>query len=223
MKIKTFIAGVLLATASGSFPSAALELSGPSRVIDGDTLEIGSRRVRLYGIDAPETAQRCQLPKGTWDCGSEAENALARFTGGHVVRCRGSSFDQYHRLIAICSTDAEPDINAKLVAQGLAWAFTKYSTDYVGQEESARQQGIGIWQAKTQPPWEYRERRWQTAVQLAPKGCPIKGNINRQGEHIYHTPWSRHYLRTKINTSAGERWFCNENEALAAGWRPPIR
>jgi hypothetical protein len=53
--------------------------------------------------------------------------------------------------------------------------------------------------------------------------CPIKGNINSKGERIYHTPWgSRNYDRTKINTAKGERWFCNEAEAVAAGWRAPL-
>ncbi len=217
------IVSVLLALTWGSPATLAFELSGPTRIVDGDTLEIGSRPIRLHGIDAPETAQRCQLPKGVWDCGTEAANALAKLVDGHVVHCRGSAFDQYGRLIAVCSTEAEPDINASLVLQGLAWAYTKYSRDYVGQEDLARHKASGIWQSATQPPWEYRKRRWNTAVQIAPNGCPIKGNINRKGEHIYHTPWSRHYSKTKINLSSGERWFCDEKEAISAGWRPPIQ
>jgi len=221
------IAGRLIALTvmAMGLPSAAsaVELAGPARVIDGDTIEIGSRRIRLHGIDAPETAQRCQLPEGTWDCGAVAEAYLARLVEGRTVRCVGTSLDQYDRLIAVCATDAEPQLNAKMVADGLAWAFVRYSDDYIEEEAKASTHGLGIWQAKTQPPWEYRERRWATAVQIAPNGCPIKGNINRQGERIYHTPWSRHYTRTKVNLAAGERWFCSESEALAAGWRPPIR
>ncbi len=49
--------------------------------------------------------------------------------------------------------------------------------------------------------------------------CPIKGNISKTGERIYHTPWSPWYSRTKINEATGERWFCDESEAAAAGWR----
>lgn len=57
----------------------------------------------------------------------------------------------------------------------------------------------------------------------APPGCLIKGNINREGERIYHVPGkSRWYTRTCINRP-GERWFCSENEARAAGWRAPLR
>ncbi len=51
--------------------------------------------------------------------------------------------------------------------------------------------------------------------------CLIKGNINRRGERIYHVPGSKWYARTKIN-KPGERWFCSEEEAIAAGWRPPL-
>ena len=53
----------------------------------------------------------------------------------------------------------------------------------------------------------------------APGGCPIKGNIARDGERIYHTPWSPWYGRTQISAAKGERWFCDEGAAQAAGWR----
>jgi hypothetical protein len=72
-------------------------------------------------------------------------------------------------------------------------------------------------------PWEYRARRWDTAAQIMPGNCPIKGNINAKGERIYHAPWSKHYAATRIDTSKGERWFCTEAEARAAGWRAPYR
>ena len=78
---------------------------------------------------------------------------------------------------------------------------------------------LGVWQAETQPPWAFREDRWGRAVAEAPGGCPIKGNINRDGERIYHTPWSPWYGRTQIDEAHGERWFCDEAEAVAAGWR----
>jgi len=58
------------------------------------------------------------------------------------------------------------------------------------------------------------------AAEAAPRaGCPIKGNINAEGERIDHTPWSPWYERTKINEAAGEQWFCDETEAQEAGWR----
>ena len=53
------------------------------------------------------------------------------------------------------------------------------------------------------------------------RACLIKGNINNRGERIYHVPGSSWYARVKINRP-GERWFCTEEEAIAAGWRPPL-
>jgi hypothetical protein len=91
-------------------------------------------------------------------------------------------------------------------------------------EEAAKAAGRGLWQTTFEGPWVYRSQRWEAAAQEAPEGCPIKGNINREGERIYHTPWgSQWYERTKITEMSGERWFCDEAEALAAGWRAPLR
>lgn len=50
--------------------------------------------------------------------------------------------------------------------------------------------------------------------------CNIKGNINEGGERIYHVPNGKWYEKTNINESKGERWFCSEDEARGAGWRP---
>jgi endonuclease YncB( thermonuclease family) len=100
---------------------------------------------------------------------------------GKAVHCVGHELDQYGRLIAKCSTNGFPDIGARLVATGLAWAFVKYSTDYSGLEIAPRARKVGIWQSKTQPPWEYRARRWETAAQVTSQNCPIKGNINAKG------------------------------------------
>lgn len=207
-------------------PSAAaqtIEASGPAIIVDGDTIDIGDERVRIFGIDAPETGQKCQLPKGTWNCSKAAIEALEKMTAGKTVRCVGQEFDDIGRLIAHCATETEHDIGAQLVGSGLAWAFVKYSTEYSELERWPRISKIGVWQSKTQAPWIYRARRWEVAVQKSPNGCPIKGNINRQGEHIYHAPWSRSYAGTRVSPKKGEQWFCTEAEAIAAGWRAPYR
>lgn len=202
-----------------------IETAGPAVIVDGDTIEIGAQAIRIHGIDAPETGQKCQLPKGTWNCSKAAINALAKMTAGKTVRCVGHEFDDYGRLIARCRTEAEHDIGARLVSSGLAWAFVKYSADYIDLEMRPRRHKVGIWQSKTQPPWEYRARRWETAqkVSSSSDGCPIKGNISAKGEKIYHAPWSKSYAKTRIDTSKGERWFCTEAGAKAAGWRAPYR
>ena len=108
------------------------------------------------------------------------------------------------------------DINAEMVRLGFAWAFTKYSTSYVEEEEMARSAKRGIWRAKTEPAWEYRAEKWAATEQEAPEGCAIKGNITKTGR-IYHMPWSPWYSKVRIDEAKGERWFCSE--AQAAGWR----
>lgn len=107
-----------------------------------------------------------------------------------------------------------------MVREGLAWSFRRYADDYNAVEDEAHEKRVGVWQADTQTPWDYRAERWSSAKQEAPDVCPIKGNISRGGQ-IYQAPWSPWYSRTKVNTAKGERWFCTEGEAVEAGWRAP--
>lgn len=200
-------------------PSAPVEtVSGPARVVDGDTLDIAGTRVRLEGIDAPEAAQTCAGGwLGHWSCGTKATNALDRLVKGGDVRCDGMGRDKYGRLLGICYAGSV-EINAALVRDGHAWAFVKYSARYVEVEKEARAAKRGIWSAETEPAWVYREKQWQVAEQTAPAGCAIKGNVSKTGR-IYHMPWSPWYAKVMIEEARGERWFCTEAEAIAEGWR----
>lgn len=189
-------------------------------VVDGDTLDVNGERFRLYGIDAPEAGQMCQAARGgKWACGTAATKALKRLVNGKTVSCTRSARDKYQRWISTCTAGGR-DIGNALVADGLAWAFVKYTREYVRTEAKAKRNLVGVWQAASQTPWEYRARKWQSAESTAPAGCPIKGNISANGK-IYHAPWSPWYARTRITLAKGERWFCDEAEAIAAGWRPP--
>jgi endonuclease YncB( thermonuclease family) len=194
-------------------------VSGPARVIDGDTIDIGDVRVRLEGIDAPESGQRCKRPLiGWWACGTAATAALTKLVDGQTVTCERHGQDKYGRMLGVCSTGGQ-EINAWMVRQGYAWAFVRYSQAYVQDEAAAKAARLGVWQAETQPPWEYRAGRWTAAEQQAPEGCAIKGNVTRTGR-IYHMPWSPWYARIRIEPEKGKRGFCSEAEAIAAGWRP---
>ena len=189
-------------------------------VVDGDTLKIEEVTFRLHGIDSPEPGQKCSRPDGgKWRCGNEATDALKALTAGKTISCDNRGRDDYQRVIAVCHAGGI-ELNDTLVRRGYAWAFTTYSPDYVEAEKEARKLGLGIWRAPTQTAEEFRKKRWEVAVQRSPDGCPIKGNISRNGR-IYHAPWSPWYNRTKINLVKGERWFCDEAEALAAAWRAP--
>lgn len=201
---------------------SAATIAGTAEVTDGDTLDIGPIRIRLHGIDAPEAGQRCGEAKGrgTWACGTAATNRLAELVDAAEIACTATDRDAYGRIVAVCYADEE-ELNATLVEEGLAWAYIEYSEDYAAVEATARAAGVGVWQGKAEPPWEYRANRWERAAEASPRpGCPIKGNISSGDERIYHTPWSPWYGRTKINEADGERWFCDEAEAVAAGWRP---
>ena len=189
------------------------------RVVDGDTLEVGGVTYRIEGIDAPEFGQTCQSKAGLTTCGKDALIFLSELVKGADVRCVGDANDGYGRVIARCSANGA-DLGEQMIAEGHAWAFVKYSDSYAADELAAKARGLGIWEADNLPAWEYRSRRWAVAAQDAPDGCPIKGNISRNGR-IYHPPWSPWYDRTRITLSKGERWFCDEAEAVAAGWRAP--
>ncbi|MCD2183663.1 thermonuclease family protein [Rhizobium sp. GN54] len=217
MKIHAiFLAFVMLMPTLASAESSV-------HIVDGDTLDIDGVRYRLHGIDAPEAGQACAGSDGSnWACGQEAIRQIEELTYGKTVQCDARGQDAYGRTLSVCTADGV-EVNARMVETGMAWAFRKYSVDYANLEETAKQQGIGIWQAPTEAAWDFRAHKWDASLTDVPDGkCPIKGNINRKNERIYHVPWSRDYGKTKINVSNGERWFCSEEEALSAGWRAPL-
>ena len=216
------VAGALIFTlqsAAYAAPPVGSELVGRPLVVDGDTIEIAGQRIRLEGIDAPESAQTCQTGSGaTHACGRIATRALAQITDNQIIACESVGTDKYGRMLGICFLDGE-DINRYMVESGNAWAFVKYSQRYVMEEAKARAGKIGIWQGAAQPAWEFRHAGWQVAEAGAPEGCAIKGNISKNGR-IYHMPWQVWYANVKIDPGRGVRWFCSESEAIAAGWRP---
>jgi endonuclease YncB( thermonuclease family) len=195
--------------------------AGDVHVIDGDTLQLGDARIRLFGIDAPEAGQRCnRLGGGTWPCGKVAIDYLEKLVAVEDVQCDERGIDDFGRILGVCRTRST-EINGAMIEGGLSWSFKRYSSRYNFLEDHIRAGGVGIWQAPTDPPWVYRSRRWDVAKQVSPNGCPIKGNISRKGEKIYHAPWSPWDERTRVNSAKGERWFCDEAEAIRAGWRAP--
>jgi endonuclease YncB( thermonuclease family) len=212
--------------ASIASPVTATTISGPAKVIDGDTLEITGKRIRLFGIDAPEATQTCDRQGQKWACGQASAERLHGFIGESGVTCTGDEVDQYGRLVAVCSI-AGVDLNRAMVADGWAIAFRRYSEAYVADEIRARAAMLGLWSSSFELPQDYRaEERAKAAgpVRLvraptatpAPSGaCLIKGNRNRRGEWIYHLPGTPYYEETHA-----EEMFCTEAQAQAAGYRP---
>ena len=199
-------------------------ITGTATVIDGDTIDIDGTRIRLHGIDAPESRQTCVAAGDVWRCGHQATLALADFIGGSPVRCRKLDMDRYGRIVAACSVRGD-DVEAWMVLSGWALAYRQYSPDYVGEEQAAQAARVGVWRGEFVPPWDWRKgvRLQAATVTDSAVGCAIKGNISSKGERIYHVPGGQYYERTKINTVKGERWFCTEVEAVAAGWRKAKR
>ena len=200
---------------------ATAEISGSAKVIDGDTIKIGSARIRLHGIDAPESAQVCKADDKSYRCGTSATLALARRIGNRSVSCEERDRDRYGRVVAVCRAGGE-DLNGWLVSEGLALAYRRYSADYVGHEQAARDARRGLWRGEFVKPWQWRKGKrmaGEKTAGAAPGSCRIKGNISRKGKRIYHLPGGRYYAATKINEGKGERWFCSEREAKDAGWR----
>ncbi len=208
----------------------AAELNGKPRVIDGDTIEVSGQRVRLHGIDTPETKQECRKGDGAaYQCGTMATFALAELIEEHWVKCTGDGNDRYNRLVATCFA-GPVNLNMEMVRRGWALAFRQYSKRYIAVEAEAKTKRVGLWQGDFTRPWDWR--RGIRLQGLVPSGsanattdpndpnCKIKGNISRSGTRIYHLPGSRHYAKTRVETATGERWFCSVTEAANAGWRP---
>lgn len=202
---------LLASAASGA------DFSGRMQFVDADTLEVGSITVRLNGIDAPETDQKCQRANGkNWSCGKWATRQARALFQNKIAVCRPLDTDRYGRTVARCYLDGL-DIAEDLVRRGIAQAYRKYSLDYVSAEKEASISDRGIWAGTLQNPAAYRASR-KSAPQVAPSNCSIKGNISKNG-HIFHVPGQKYYGQTSISAARGERWFCNEAEARAAGWR----
>lgn len=138
--------------------AAAKQLVGVSSVIDGDTIEIHGQRIRLHGIDAPESSQTCLDGGKITRCGTTAANRLAEKIGGRTVICDERDQDRYGRVVSVCTTGGQ-DLNAWMVSEGLAVAYRKYSSDYVEHEKDARDARRGVWATEFDMPWDWRHNK----------------------------------------------------------------
>jgi endonuclease YncB( thermonuclease family) len=138
--------------------SANTPITGRASVTDGDTLRIDGQRIRLAGIDAPESNQRCEYEDGAqWRCGHHATLALSRKVAGQTVACQGERVDQFRRVLGTCEVDGE-NLNAWMVRQGWAVAYTRYSYRYLWDELVARFPERGIWSSDFTKPENWRRQ-----------------------------------------------------------------
>jgi endonuclease YncB( thermonuclease family) len=225
-------------------PTYGAEISGAPRIVDGDTVEIGQTKIRLLGIDAPETDQICLDTKGDkWACGIVARDELVRHSNGQVWECTTTGNDPYGRSLASCFIEGE-DLSKWMVRSGWALSFIRYSHAYYADEVAAREARAGLWSGSFIAPWDWRHRNKASIIlgaasmpvdaqtillgpflaSEAPSAeCVIKGNVNRKGERVYHLPGQLNYGKINMTKKLAERWFCTEVEAEAAGWRKAMR
>ncbi len=133
-------------------------LTGHARVVDGDTLKIGRTRIRLHGIDAPESDQSCLRDGRPWRCGVTAKVFLENLIRGRRVTCVNLGTDPYGRMLALCRVDGT-DLGAEMVRVGLAVAYRDYSRRYVPEERQARAAKRGLWATEFTAPREWRQGR----------------------------------------------------------------
>lgn len=228
MRIHSTLAVALAVLAATALPACEAQerIVGEPKITDGDSFTIGSAEIRLFGVDAPEGRQTCTRDERQWRCGDAAAAELRRLIGGGSITCTQRDVDDYGRRVARCMK-GNVDLAAAMARAGFAVAYRRYSNDYVDEENEARAARRGVWAGEFTPPDEWRrDSRDERAqpTQAPPQrrdGCFIKGNINGDGERIYHTPESSSYRNTEIDESKGERWFCTAAEARSAGWRAP--
>lgn len=140
-------------------PSGELIIQGKATVVDGDSLEIGSARIRLFGIDAPEGRQQCRDRGGRpYPCGRDATQFLKRLIGAASVRCLQRDVDPYGRSVSDCEV-AGRSINQQMVLAGHAVAYTRFTQKYLSDEKSAAQAGVGVWQGHFETPSQWRRNQ----------------------------------------------------------------
>lgn len=222
----------------------AADVTGVPKIRDGDQMTIGATRIRLAGMDSPGLDQLCLNAAGErWTCGVAAHEALVEHVGDKSWTCHVLRTDRFGRSVARCEVDGE-DISQWMVKSGWALSYVRFSHAYDADEKAAREAKAGLWAGAFFAPWDWRVRNKKTTIlgsikppedalpillasasgHVAPSpACRIKGNVNRAGVCIYHTPESRWYAKISMRISKGTRWFCSKEEAEAAGCRETRR
>lgn len=127
-------------------------------VVDGDSFVVGTRKLRLDGIDAPELKQTCSDAQNVeWPCGRAARAALEKLLLEPGLQCEAESQDRYARSVATCASSTTPDIAATQVADGMAITHEfNGMRDYGSEEDDAQKQKRGIWRGTFEQPENWR-------------------------------------------------------------------
>lgn len=130
---------------------------GGARVVDGDSLEIGATRIRLFGVDAPEYRQLCKDGAGRdYPCGFAARDALSAIANGQTVSCTPAEGRSYDRIVAICTANGQ-DLGEAMVRAGRAIELPAHSKGrYTAAERDAREAKRGLWAGSFERPSDWR-------------------------------------------------------------------
>lgn len=129
-------------------------VDGHATAIDGDSLYVAGREVRLMGIDAPEGQQLCRRGGAKWECGEAATQELLGMIAGQTVHCEGVEKDRHRRLLALCSA-GNLDLNREMVRRGMAVAYGRYTAE----EREAANSNRGLWGGEFVRPRVWRQER----------------------------------------------------------------
>ena len=144
------------------------EIYGVPKIIDGDTVHINNKKIRLEGIDAPEIKQKCKKSflkisaiigfefNKNYSCGVIAKKKLIDKVDNSKIKCISSSKDRYKRFLATCYKD-KINLNKWMVRNGNAVAYKRYSKDYVRDEAYAKENKLGVWKGTFIMPEKWRK------------------------------------------------------------------
>lgn len=209
-------------------PQAATVVS----VMDGDTVRVRltdgkEEKVRIIGLDAPEVSPL--------ECfGKESSSHLSALIAGKGVTLESEpqdDRDSFGRLLRYITFNGQ-DIGAAMIRDGYAGSYRKYPHPrieaYNAIEATAKARRAGLWSVCASPTTissqaavaapTAQPTAQEPPAQTGGEGCVIKGNVNDK-KRIYHLPGCGSYNQTKIKPEEGDRWFCTEAEAQAAGFR----
>ena len=144
--------GILILGLLFSDPSLANNL----KVIDGDTIVLNGEKIRFSGIDTPELKQTCLKDNEKVGCGMLAKKLLVNKIGNNTPICIGKKKDFYKRTLAECFVNGE-SLSKFLVRSGYAFAYRKYSTKFVKDEDFAKANKLGMWSMTFKYPWDFRK------------------------------------------------------------------
>ena len=134
-----------------------ISLANSLRVVDGDTIILNGEKIRFLGIDTPELKQTCLQGNEEVGCGMFAKMLLVKKIGNKIPNCIGEKKDFYKRTLAECFVNGK-SLSKFLVRSGYAFAYRKYSTKFIKDEDFAKANKLGMWAMTFQYPWDFRKK-----------------------------------------------------------------